>query len=585
MRSIFPAALSVLLFLAALPGCSNQDETNGNPSPSTPTSSAGQGDAVAVGGQRISPGAAPRHRTADPAALDLSYVTADFFAAVILRPQQIAHSAMLSPLLHDEVVAYQIRQMGFDPLQLEQLILLFPTPAPTGRPPGATDAVSAIGRFAAPTDGKRLLREVRRNLLGDVEGDLLEQTCAGKTYYKLHADVPFAAYLPDDRTMVAADESTLLRMLTAGRADSPLIRRLRGVNPEHDAVVVAVLEPIRRMLGDGLKTLRTRIPPSASALTALAEHVKAATMTVSLSADTPLGVLLEGNDAQSAAKAEELLREGKDLAVAAFAIWRRQFTRDAPAEDNPAIELARRALAGVRVTRNASQVVLTLDRPRDMDTLLPRVAAQAAAASRRSVRQAQRVQSLRPLALAMMVYHQSRGEFPPATIRDGQGRPLLSWRVALLPHLGEQALYDSFRLNEPWDSPHNLAALQRMPAVFDSPDRPHDGKTSIMLIVGDETAYAGGRRPRLAEITDGLSKTIMFVEAGPDKAVPWTKPEDLPFLPADPAAALGQLPDASFLAAFFDTSISPVPASLDVETLRRLIRPRDGQPVNVARRP
>ena len=31
----------------------------------------------------------------------------------------------------------------------------------------------------------------------------------------------------------------------------------------------------------------------------------------------------------------------------------------------------------------------------------------------------------------------------------------LSWRVALLPYVGEGKLYAEFKLDEPWDSAHN----------------------------------------------------------------------------------------------------------------------------------
>jgi hypothetical protein len=38
----------------------------------------------------------------------------------------------------------------------------------------------------------------------------------------------------------------------------------------------------------------------------------------------------------------------------------------------------------------------------------------------------------------------------------------LSWRVKLLPYLEQDHLYRQFKLNEPWDSPHNQALLKEM---------------------------------------------------------------------------------------------------------------------------
>ena len=75
--------------------------------------------------------------------------------------------------------------------------------------------------------------------------------------------------------------------------------------------------------------------------------------------------------------------------------------------------------------------------------------------------------NLRMIALAMHNYigNSKETRFPPAAIRK-DGKPLLSWRVALLPHLEQQALYDQFHLDEPWNSPHNKKLLNKMPDVY-----------------------------------------------------------------------------------------------------------------------
>src|SRR5262249_55645747 len=62
-----------------------------------------------------------------------------------------------------------------------------------------------------------------------------------------------------------------------------------------------------------------------------------------------------------------------------------------------------------------------------------------------------------------------RGNLPPVAIADRKGKPLLSWRVALLPYLGEWDLYRKFKLDEPWDSPHNKALLPLMPEIYACP--------------------------------------------------------------------------------------------------------------------
>ena len=71
--------------------------------------------------------------------------------------------------------------------------------------------------------------------------------------------------------------------------------------------------------------------------------------------------------------------------------------------------------------------------------------------------------NLRQLGLAMHNHHDVFKCFPPPAIYSPDGKPLLSWRVMLLPFLDQTPLYKQFHLNEPWDSPHNRALVAKMP--------------------------------------------------------------------------------------------------------------------------
>src|SRR6185436_18638182 len=77
--------------------------------------------------------------------------------------------------------------------------------------------------------------------------------------------------------------------------------------------------------------------------------------------------------------------------------------------------------------------------------------------------------NLKQIALAFHNYESAYGCFPPPAITDAQGKALLSWRVAILPYIEEDALYKQFRMNEAWDSPHNKKLLSKMPKIYASP--------------------------------------------------------------------------------------------------------------------
>ena len=56
---------------------------------------------------------------------------------------------------------------------------------------------------------------------------------------------------------------------------------------------------------------------------------------------------------------------------------------------------------------------------------------------------------LKQLAFAMHAYHDKHRTLPPHAVFEKAGKPLLSWRVLILPYLGQEDLYQQFKLEEP----------------------------------------------------------------------------------------------------------------------------------------
>lgn len=105
------------------------------------------------------------------------------------------------------------------------------------------------------------------------------------------------------------------------------------------------------------------------------------------------------------------------------------------------------------------------------------------------------MENLRRILLALHQYREKYGHFPfPASYGRDQ-TPKLSWRVALLPFLGEDALYKEFHLDEPWLSEHNKSLIPRMPDVYRTPDIPTEaGKTRYRGFVHAETVWIGPQK-------------------------------------------------------------------------------------------
>ncbi len=179
---------------------------------------------------------------------------------------------------------------------------------------------------------------------------------------------------------------------------------------------------------------------------------------------------------------------------------------------------------------------------------------------------------LKQLALAMHNFHDVYKHFPSAAIRDAQGRPLLSWRVALLPFLEENQLYKQFHLDEPWDSEHNKALIRKMPSVFapHSPRLRAEGKTTLLVPVGKQTIFGPPEGVSIREIIDGTSTTIMIVDADEARAVDWTKPADLNVDGVDAKQAVyGTRKEV--VCAFADGSAHVLGPALTAEQVRALL--------------
>jgi serine/threonine protein kinase len=130
------------------------------------------------------------------------------------------------------------------------------------------------------------------------------------------------------------------------------------------------------------------------------------------------------------------------------------------------------------------------------------------------------------------------GTLPPPAIYDKAGKPLLSWRVAILQYIEQETLYRQFKLDEPWDSENNKKLIAQMPRTYaiEGKSAGPPGTTHYQAVVGRGTAWEvqpqlggmfGRRGLTFASFTDGTANTILLVEAA--DPVVWTKPEDVTF--------------------------------------------------------
>jgi len=177
-----------------------------------------------------------------------------------------------------------------------------------------------------------------------------------------------------------------------------------------------------------------------------------------------------------------------------------------------------------RVSMSASELTKDLDRLAKV--LAPQVKAVRNAAVKTTMRN-----SLRQQILAMLNHESARRHFPQQFSVDADGKPLLSWRVHVLPYLDANELYHQFHLDEPWDSEHNIKLAKLMPAIFydqrtGSVGNNKKGLTVFQVPAGKDLVFDKDTKTTFPKITDGSSNTISIVVMPQNNAVEWTKPAD-----------------------------------------------------------
>jgi prepilin-type processing-associated H-X9-DG protein len=189
--------------------------------------------------------------------------------------------------------------------------------------------------------------------------------------------------------------------------------------------------------------------------------------------------------------------------------------------------------------------------------------------------------NLKMLGGGMHAHVSAKGRFPAAAIVDKRGKPLLSWRVAILPYVGQNTLYREFHLDEPWDSPHNSRLLAQMPSIYACLGDKWS-MTRYQVLVGPHTIFDRAEGTAISAITDGTSSTLLVCESA--TPVPWTKPDDIVVPPNLVPVGLGGAGRHSggFGVLFADGSVRFYENSIPAGALRDLTTRDGGEVVNPA---
>jgi hypothetical protein len=379
----------------------------------------------------------------------------------------------------------------------------------------------------------------------------------GKTVYR-GEQAEFELYFPDHQHIVLGMHGSLERYLTHDApASGPLQSGLK-LAASGKPVVVSVNVSALPIPERELAELPAEIKPLLKA-----EHVTASLDLATAARIELLAGYKNAEDAQAAERAIGTLAEygRKQLALAKQEVEKKLYNPKVksprPPLELPEVLLSVMALGAINqmdellakpddiIKRTGSTLTASFSMPKELvvaasglaavgvGLLLPAVQKVREAAAR-----VQDQNNMKQIVLAVHAYADTYGHFP-TNISDKNGKPLLSWRVAILPFMEQQNLYNQFKLDEPWDSANNKKWSDILIKTYMSPNADPSVAGNMTLykgFVGPGTVFEPGKKITFANITDGTSNTILFVESGPP--VPWAKPEDFSFDPNKPLPKL-----------------------------------------------
>jgi len=386
----------------------------------------------------------------------------------------------------------------------------------------------------------------------------------------LKSDDTGSLWFADDKTFVLGPTEAVKKAITTKKSGKPGAKALLAQVPA-DADMALVIN-----VASQAELVKKAVEANPIPGAGLAQQLQSISIQVNLTGK-PGGKLLElvaTMEDEAAAQAlndlaQGILAQGKTLLESAPL---------PPVEsdgEKAVIQMGLETAKSATLTQKGNRVEFLVAVPQAYDTL-PQLLKGPLDKARAAAQSMKKLNNLKQIALAFHNCHDTHRAFPGAGVSPA-GKAGLSWRVHLLPYLDQGSLYNEFKLDEAWDSEHNKALIAKMPDLFKTEGVTEPGKTSLHVFTGPGAPFAEDKTPRLADITDGSSNTILAVEAGPETAVIWTKPGGLDFDPKDPLAALGTIAEQAFRVVMCDGSARSIQKSVKPETLRKLIQSADGE--------
>lgn len=187
----------------------------------------------------------------------------------------------------------------------------------------------------------------------------------------------------------------------------------------------------------------------------------------------------------------------------------------------------------------------------------------AVSAARDAARNTQVMNQMKSIGVAVHNYDGAYNQLPPPFATDSSGTPIHSWRVTLLPFIEEQARWEQWNQNEPWDSATNTQLQHPMPSEYQSlfDSDPSSVETHVFTVRDPNSMMPGDKNMKFNDATDGMHNTILAVYL-PQRTVNWASPSDVTLQELQSAIA-NATPRQSVVLLMADGSVRRVASPID----------------------
>lgn len=232
----------------------------------------------------------------------LRYVVPGACAAVVVRPKQVFAAEVMRLLPWEVIQAAGVKEMGIDPLETQQIVVSVAPPL-QGPPAYAVHAT-----FAAAYQLKR----------GAVTEHTAPGELDGRKYWKSQQPLLPSFFAPDDKSLLAAPEYVLKRLVESAAAEHPLASQVGVAAAGADLYALVDLEALRPLIGMALSQIPADFPEEARPLLEIPNLLKSVELTVNVSNASLSELVVSANSEVDAEQVETLLQGVQEMALAAM---------------------------------------------------------------------------------------------------------------------------------------------------------------------------------------------------------------------------------------------------------------------------